>query len=62
MLLSSAILSGLIVKYITAILSSATADRLYLLGKDVLKQKRSGHSDQWWIYGIYSLLFLKVPI
>ena len=46
-LLSNATLSGLFVKYNTAILSRATLERLFSLGKDVVKQKRSGLSDQW---------------
>ena len=41
-----AILSKLFVKYNTAILSRATVKRLFSLGKDVLKQKRSGLSGQ----------------
>ena len=50
MLLSNATLSELFVKYKIPILSSATMERLFSLGKEVLKQKQSGLSDQWWIY------------
>ena len=39
MLLSNATLSELFVKYNIAILSSTTIERLFSLGKDVLKQK-----------------------
>ena len=47
MLLSNATLSWLFAKYNTAILSRATVERLFSLGKDVLKQKQSGLSDLW---------------
>ena len=47
---SNATLSWIFVKYNTAILSRAAVERLFSLGKDVLKQKRSGLSDQWRIY------------
>ena len=47
MLLSNVTLSGLFMQYNTAILSRETVERLFLLGKDVLKQNPSGLSDQW---------------
>ena len=46
MLLSSTTLRELFVKYNTAIPSSAAVERLFSLGKDVLKPKRSGLSDE----------------
>ena len=50
LLLSNATLSGLFVKYNTAIPSSATVEHLFSLRKDVLKQKESELSNQWWIH------------
>ena len=47
MLLFNATLSELFVKYNTATFSKATMERLFSLGKDALKQKRSVLSDQW---------------
>ena len=46
MLLSSTTLRELFVKYNTAIPFSAAVERLFSLGKDVLKPKRSGLSDE----------------
>ena len=45
-MLSSTTLRELFVKYKTAIASSAAVERLFSLGKDVLKPKRSGLSDE----------------
>ena len=45
-LLYSTTLRELFVKYSTAIPSSAAVERLFSLGKDVLKPKRSGLSDE----------------
>ena len=45
-LLSSTTLRELLVKYNTTMLSSTAVERLFSLGKDVLKPKRSGLSDE----------------
>ena len=52
MLLSNVTLSWLFVKYNIPTLSRATVERLFSLGKDAPKQKRSVLSDPWWIYRV----------
>ena len=39
-------------KYSIAILSGAIVGHLFSLGKDIVKQKQSGLSDQWQIYRV----------